>query len=144
MSEANEISVASKLSDATAANSVYAATDPCAASGLSVAVGQMDVIAAYKFGLKNVVASLGTAFTEDHLGILKKYKHLKNLVFIFDSDEAGIKALYRSVMLARKNGFAASYVLLPEGMDLYDFAMKNKDALISEIRSRTKLSNMNE
>ena len=100
--------------------------------------GQMDVIAAYKFGLKNVVASLGTAFTEDHLGILKKYKHLKNLVFIFDSDEAGIKALYRSVMLARKNGFAASYVLLPEGMDLYDFAMKSKDALISEIRSRTK------
>ena len=98
----------------------------------------MDVIAAYKFRLKNVVASLGTAFTEDHLGILKKYKHLKNLVFIFDSDEAGIKALHRSVMLARKNGFAASYVLLPEGMDLYDFAMKNKDALISEIRSRTK------
>ena len=45
MSEANEISVASKLSDATAASSVYAATDPCAIGGLSVAVGQMDVIA---------------------------------------------------------------------------------------------------
>ena len=100
--------------------------------------GQLDVIGAAKYGLQNVVATLGTAFTDEHLASIGKVKGIKNIVFIFDNDEAGKKALFRSVKLAREKGFAASFVLLPEGMDLFDFSIMCKGKLVDEISKRAK------
>ena len=102
-----------------------------------VAEGQMDVIMADKYGLKNVVASLGTAFTEDHASILKNDYDIDNVIFIFDSDDAGRKALCRAVKIVREYGIGASFVELPEGKDLCDFALKNKEKLEQEIIERT-------
>ena len=60
--------------------------------------GQMDVISAHQSGFKNTVATSGTALTEDQLRILKRLA--RTVVFAFDNDEAGSKALLRAANLA--------------------------------------------
>jgi len=62
--------------------------------------GYTDVIALYQQGFDNVVASLGTSLTEDHTRLIKRYTN--NLTFIFDGDEAGIKASLRGIDIALK------------------------------------------
>lgn len=100
--------------------------------------GQMDVIGAYKYGMKNVLASLGTAFTEKHLETLRKYNNIEHLIFVFDKDDAGEKALTRSIQLARKAGYATSYIDLPDKYDLFDYALEQKEKLCIEIDKRTR------
>jgi len=65
--------------------------------------GQTDTISCHKAGLKNVVAPLGTALTEDQLRILSKYT--KNIVLLFDADTAGQAAVERAFHLCVKQGF---------------------------------------
>lgn len=60
--------------------------------------GQMDVISAHQSGFKNTVATSGTALTDDQLHILKRLA--KTIVFAFDNDDAGSKALLRAANLA--------------------------------------------
>lgn len=60
--------------------------------------GQMDVISAHQSGFKNTVATSGTAFTEDQLRTLKRF--VNTVVFAFDNDPAGDKALWRAAQLA--------------------------------------------
>ena len=101
-----------------------------------VAEGQMDVIMADKYGLKNVVASLGTAFTEEQAEILKDNFNIENIIFVFDGDDAGKKALARATKITREYGLAANFVELPDGKDLCDFALENKEKLGEEIKER--------
>ena len=90
--------------------------------------GQMDVIAANKFGLKNVVATLGTAFTHDHATyLIENFKKIESIIFAFDGDKAGKKALVKAAEIAMKYGFSVNYVLLPENQDLYDFMLEYKE-----------------
>lgn len=97
-----------------------------------VTEGQMDVIASYKYGLQNVVATLGTAFTKEHIEyLIMNYKKIENIIFAFDNDNAGLKALDRAAQLAIEAGFSVSYVILPDNTDLFDFATKNKDKTAS-------------
>lgn len=60
-----------------------------------VAEGFMDVIALKKAGIHNAVCAMGTAFTINHYKILNKYT--KNIILLFDGDEAGIKASERTI-----------------------------------------------
>ena len=99
--------------------------------------GQLDVIGATKYGLKNVLAPLGKALTEKHMLILEKFTNLKNIVILFDADEAGQEALPKAAELVRRHGFSASYVSLPQGMDLFDYSMQQKENLVNAIYSRT-------
>lgn len=99
-----------------------------------VAEGQMDVIMADKYGLKNVVASLGTAFTEEQAEILKDNFNIENIIFVFDGDDAGKKALARAAKIVREYGLGANFVELPNGKDLCDFALENKEKLVEEIK----------
>ena len=101
-----------------------------------VAEGQMDVIMADKYDLKNVVASLGTAFTEEQAELLKDNYNIENIIFIFDGDDAGRKALARAAKIAREYGLGANFVELPDGKDLCDFALENKEKLVEEIKER--------
>lgn len=104
-----------------------------------VTEGQMDVIAAYKYGLKNVVAALGTAFTENHISFLRaNFSSISKIIFIYDGDEAGRKALNRSAKLARSNGYSVSCVILPEGKDLFDYAIENKEEAPKKISQLTQ------
>lgn len=75
--------------------------------------GQMDVIACHQAGMKNVVASSGTALTEEQVKLLKRYS--LNLNMAFDADEAGQNAAKRGVDIAVKEGMNVKVVSIPEG-----------------------------
>ncbi len=77
--------------------------------------GYVDVIISHQSGIKNVVATSGTALTLNHLNILKRYSN--NLFLAFDMDFAGDTATKRGIDLARARGFNLKVVKLPEGKD---------------------------
>lgn len=62
--------------------------------------GQMNVISSHRAGVENIVAPLGTSFTDQHLKLLSRYT--SNIYFAFDRDTAGKKALFRSLEMAFK------------------------------------------
>jgi len=97
-------------------------------AGLTIIVeGQMDFLAAYQNGLKNIVASSGTALTPYQLAILKRYN--QKLVLGYDMDEAGQTAAERGIQLALNNGFDIRILKLPYGKDMADFALKEPNKL---------------
>lgn len=75
--------------------------------------GFMDVIAAYKAGITNVVASMGTALTEKHVRRLKTFA--KNFVLVYDGDSAGQNAIYKALELIGE--VQVQIVKVPEGLD---------------------------
>ena len=80
-----------------------------------VCEGQLDLVAAYEAGVENVVAPLGTAFTEDHARVLKR--HTDEVVLCFDSDEAGLNAAGKAFRTLAPSGVMVRLALLPEGED---------------------------
>lgn len=64
--------------------------------------GYLDVISLYQSNFENVVAALGTAFTDQHAKLIKKYTN--NVIILFDNDEAGLKATLRTIPILTKNG----------------------------------------
>jgi DNA primase len=77
--------------------------------------GYFDAISLYNAGIHNVVATLGTALTRDHLELLRRYT--QNVVALFDPDAAGRKALDRSLELFLEVGMHARALVLPGGDD---------------------------
>ncbi len=77
--------------------------------------GYMDVISLFQNGVKNVVASSGTALTEEQVLLLSRFT--KNIVVNFDADLAGQKAATRSIEVLLKNGFDVKLISLPNGED---------------------------
>jgi len=84
--------------------------------------GYFDLIALWDAGIRNVVATLGTALTRDHVVLIKRYA--EGAAVLFDSDEAGKKALARSVELFVAAHMDARAVILPEGLDPDDFVRR--------------------
>ncbi len=76
-----------------------------------VCEGQLDLIACFMAGVENVVAPLGTAFTEQHARILKRY--VEEAIMCFDSDEAGQKAAVRSLDHLLASGLAVRVAMVP-------------------------------
>ncbi len=66
--------------------------------------GSTDVISANQAGYENIVAPLGTSLTDGQISLIKK--HTSNILVIFDSDEAGQKALERAFVLINKQGMS--------------------------------------
>ncbi|MDO8443559.1 MAG: DNA primase [Candidatus Azambacteria bacterium] len=89
------------------------------ADGVVLVEGQMDVILPWQDGIKNIVATSGTALTEDHLSILKRLTN--NLILAFDVDDAGFRATKRGVDLANEMGFGVSILDISSGKDPADF-----------------------
>jgi DNA primase len=88
-----------------------------------VVEGYMDFLSLYSAGIKNVVATLGTALTRDHVVLLKRYTD--KVVVVFDGDEAGKKASLRSLLEAfLEEGLLPFMVLLPGGNDPDSFISK--------------------
>ena len=75
--------------------------------------GQMDVIACHQAGMKNVVASSGTALTEEQVKLLKRYS--SNINMAFDADEAGQNAAKRGIDIALSEGLNVRVIKIPEG-----------------------------
>mgnify|MGYP001355026219 FL=1 len=95
--------------------------------------GYMDVIALAQFGIKNVVATLGTAATFEHIG--KLFRITNKLIFCFDGDKAGKKAAWRALensLSLLKNGRQVYFIFLPNNEDPDTFVNKNgKNAFIN-------------
>ncbi len=77
--------------------------------------GYMDLIALYQAGFRNVVASAGTALTSDQVHVISRLT--KNIILIYDSDEAGQKAAERASELMLEGDIDFKIVTLPEGED---------------------------
>ncbi len=80
--------------------------------------GQLDVILAHQAGFQNAVALSGTALSDKHLGLMKRYS--ENLMLVLDADTAGLKATARSAALALYNGLRVKAARLPKGKDPAD------------------------
>lgn len=83
-----------------------------------VVEGYMDVVALAQYGVRNVVATLGTATTVDHLQML--FRQVDEVVFCFDGDSAGLKAAWKALELSlpmMEQTRSVKFLLLPEGED---------------------------
>ncbi|WP_373892835.1 DNA primase [Virgibacillus natechei] len=81
--------------------------------------GYMDVIAAYQAGVKNGVATLGTALSQNQAKLLKRY--VDTVILCYDADEAGLAATYKAANLLRQIGCHVKVANLNDGMDPDDF-----------------------
>jgi DNA primase len=77
--------------------------------------GQMDCISAYMAGIKNVIATSGTAFTEMQVRLLSRFT--KRVIVNFDPDTAGIAAAEKSIALLTEEDFEVKIVTLEGGLD---------------------------
>jgi len=81
--------------------------------------GQMDCLTAHQYGFKNVVATSGTALTEEHLKLLKRYT--SNIVLAFDMDQAGVLAADRAIAIGGQANLNIRVLHLPNGKDPDEF-----------------------
>ena len=93
--------------------------------------GYMDVISMHQAGFTNAVASLGTALTSGHASLLKRYT--QEVLLLYDSDEAGIRAALRGIPILRDAGVSSRVVNLKPYKDPDEF-IKNMGAEAFEER----------
>jgi len=86
-----------------------------------VVEGYTDVLALVQAGVPNVVASMGTALTEQQLQRLARVT--RNLYLCFDADAAGIDAMRRALTLGRKMELSLHVVRVPDGLDPADYVL---------------------
>ncbi len=97
---------------------LFKATGAIAKADMTVVVceGQLDVIACHeKADVRNAVAGLGTAFTDEHAKMLRKYA--KRAILCYDGDNAGIKASEKTYRKLAQAGMEVAYANLPPGED---------------------------
>jgi DNA primase len=84
--------------------------------------GYADLISVFQAGIRNIVASSGTALTEDQIRLLSRYT--KNITLVYDADSAGSKATMRGVDLIIEHGLEVKVAELPAGEDPDSFVRK--------------------
>jgi DNA primase len=84
--------------------------------------GYTDVISLHQSDIENVVASSGTALTEDQIKLMRRFT--ENVTVLYDGDAAGIKAAVRGIDLVLKGGLNVRIVLLPDNEDPDSFSRK--------------------
>jgi DNA primase len=89
---------------------------------VAVVEGYTDVLMAHQFGVSNVVATLGTAMTEQHVNILRRFAD--RIVLLFDADEAGETAVNRAVELFMTQPVDFAVATMPDGTDPDEFLMQ--------------------
>lgn len=81
--------------------------------------GYTDFLSLWQRGIKNTVATLGTALTENHASLLKRY--VRSVVVLFDGDEAGVKAAEKSLTTLLSQGLEVKGITLPSHQDPDEF-----------------------
>lgn len=81
--------------------------------------GYVDVISAWRAGVANGVASLGTSLTDEQANIIRR--NADNVIICYDSDNAGINAAYRAADIMNNAGCAVRVAKMPEGYDPDDY-----------------------
>lgn len=99
--------------------------------------GYFDFLALWNAGVTNVVATLGTALTKDHVDLIRRYTG--HCIAVFDPDEAGKKALARSIELFMAGNIIAKVVVLPNGLDpdqyIRKFGKETFDKVVANAQS---------
>lgn len=85
--------------------------------------GYMDLISLYQYGVKNVVATLGTALTDSQAQLIKKFAD--NVVLSYDSDSAGVNASLRAIGILEKSGLKPRILNLGKSKDPDEFVRAN-------------------
>ncbi len=88
-----------------------------------VVEGEMDMLMSFQSGVKNIVASKGTALTVDQIDLIKKYT--QNLVLCFDTDLAGDAAARRGIELADRAGLNIKVIVVEEAKDPAEVCLKD-------------------
>lgn len=95
--------------------------------------GQLDLVLSHQAGIKNTVASSGTAFTSHHLERLKRLS--QRIILAFDGDAAGEKAAQKSAMLGLMLGMEVKIAPLPDGRDPADMVRESSELWKDTLRS---------
>ena len=93
--------------------------------------GYTDYTSLYNNGAQNVVATSGTALTEDHARLLRRYT--ANAIILYDNDSAGAAAALRGAEILLENGLDVNICTLPQGQDPDEFARKNGETGIKNL-----------
>lgn len=100
--------------------------------------GFMDVIAAYRAGIENAVASMGTALTHEHVQHLSKY--CKKVILSYDGDKAGQAATVKA--LDELKDLSVEIVSIPDQMDPDEFVQKNSPEELQHLLTKTRISDV--
>ncbi len=95
--------------------------------------GQIDVILAHQAGFQNAVALSGTALSEKHLALMKRYS--ENLMLMLDADAAGLTATAKSAALALRQGLRVKAARLPTGKDPADLIREDPKEFAHRVAS---------
>lgn len=98
--------------------------------------GFMDVIAAYRAGIENAVASMGTALSKEHVDHLKRFT--KKIVLSYDGDKAGQAATAKA--LEELKDFSVEVVRVPDAMDPDEYLQKNSAEDLAYLLNKTRIS----
>ena len=98
--------------------------------------GFMDVIAAYRAGIENAVASMGTALTREHVAHLSKFT--KKVILAYDGDKAGRLATAKALEVLEKQ--EVEVVQIPDQMDPDEYLKKNSPQALADLLEKTRLS----
>ena len=98
--------------------------------------GFMDVIAAYRAGIENAVASMGTALTQEHVAHLSKFT--KKVILAYDGDKAGRLATAKALEVLEKQ--EVEVVQIPDQMDPDEYLNKNSPQALADLLEKTRLS----
>ena len=98
--------------------------------------GFMDVIAAYRAGIENAVASMGTALTQEHVAHLSKFT--KKVILAYDGDKAGRLATAQALEVLEKQ--EVEVVQIPDQMDPDEYLNKNSPQALADLLEKTRLS----
>ena len=110
--------------------------------------GYMDVISMHQAGFTNAVASLGTALTSGHASLVKRYT--QEVLLLYDSDEAGVKAALRAIPILREAGVNSRVVNLrphkdpdefikTEGAEAFEKRLLSEELLKKALRQTNQL-----
>ncbi|WP_202922273.1 DNA primase [Streptococcus sp. S784/96/1] len=98
--------------------------------------GFMDVIAAYRSGITNAVASMGTALTPEHVRHLKQYT--KKVILTYDGDSAGQNAIAKSLEILRE--MTVEIVRMPNQLDPDEFLQRHSEEALAKLLTQSRLS----
>ncbi len=101
------------------------------ADSVLIVEGYTDVLALAQAGVKNVVASMGTALTENQISLISRFT--RNVDFMFDADRAGTEAVVRSGQMARARSLQAMVVPPPPGKDPAEVAREGGEAAVKRL-----------
>lgn len=94
--------------------------------------GQLDLLLCHQEGFDQAVATSGTALTDEHLRMLKRYTN--NLMLVYDADQAGMKATIKAWTMALKHGLEVKVALLPKNEDPASLLLDRKGVFVQALK----------